>query len=103
MKRITITKLIALSLITATTLQATNGDNLIAVGTKARGMGGTNIVVSHGAESGLGNPHLLLQLKVQRFHLVAHSLLQLSTLNSTVRQVFQYHHKQTTKVMLTLI
>lgn len=55
MKVQTLTKLITLSLITATTLHATNGDNLIAVGTKARGMGGTSIAVSHGAESGLAN------------------------------------------------
>jgi len=52
-------KLIALSLITSTVLHATNGDNLIATGVKARGMGGTSIAVSHGAESGLANAALI--------------------------------------------
>jgi len=50
---------IALSMIAATALQATNGDVLIAVGTKARGMGGTGIAISHGAESTLTNPALI--------------------------------------------
>ena len=63
MKKTTLTKIIALSLITATTLQATNGDNLIAVGTKARGMGGTGLAVSHGAESGLANPALITSVE----------------------------------------
>ena len=63
MKRILSTKLITLSLIAATTLHATNGDNLIAVGTKARGMGGTGIAVSHGAESGLANPALITSVE----------------------------------------
>jgi len=55
----TIAKLITLSLITSTMLHATNGDNLIAVGTKARGMGGTSMAVAHGAESGLSNGALI--------------------------------------------
>ena len=63
MNRITLTKLIMLSLITATTLHATNGDNLIGVGAKARGMGGTGIAVSHGAESGLANPALITSVE----------------------------------------
>ena len=63
MKRTTLTKLITLSLITATTLQATNGDNLIGIGAKARGMGGTGIAVSHGAESGLFNPALITSIE----------------------------------------
>ena len=50
---------IALSLMTSTLLHATNGDSLIAVGTKARGMGGTGIAISHGAESTLVNPALI--------------------------------------------
>ncbi len=50
---------ITLSLMTSTLLHATNGDTLIAVGTKARGMGGTGIAVSHGAESILVNPALI--------------------------------------------
>ena len=52
-------QVITLSLITSSLLHATNGDTLIAVGTKARGMGGTGIAVSHGAESTLINPALI--------------------------------------------
>jgi long-chain fatty acid transport protein len=44
---------------TSTMLQATNGDNLIAMGAKARGMGGVGIAMAHGAESGLGNGALI--------------------------------------------
>ena len=50
---------IVLSLVTSTLLHATNGDALIAVGTKARGMGGAGIAVSHCAESTLHNPALI--------------------------------------------
>jgi len=63
MKIQTISKLIALSLIAATTLQATNGDNLIGIGAKARGMGGVGIAVSHGAESGLSNSALITSVE----------------------------------------
>lgn len=59
----TITKLVTLSLITSTMLHATNGDTLIAVGTKARGMGGTSLAVTHGAESGLSNPALITSVE----------------------------------------
>ncbi len=59
----TIAKLITLSLVTSTMIHATNGDNLIAVGTKARGMGGASIAVSHGAESGLSNPALITSVE----------------------------------------
>lgn len=38
---------------------ATNGDNLIGFGAKSRGMGGTGIGVSHGAESALANPAMI--------------------------------------------
>jgi len=56
-------KVIALSLLTSTLLQATNGDTLIAVGAKARGMGGTGIAISHGAESALTNPALITSVE----------------------------------------
>jgi long-chain fatty acid transport protein len=59
----TLGKLIALSLVTSTMLHATNGDNLIAVGTKARGMGGVSIAMSHGAESGITNPALITSVE----------------------------------------
>jgi long-chain fatty acid transport protein len=53
------TKAIALSLVTATTLHATNGDNLISTGAKSRAMGGTSIAISNGSQSGLSTPALL--------------------------------------------
>ena len=59
----TLGKLIALSLIASATLHATNGDQLIAVGAKARGMGGTGIAVSHGAESSLGNGAMITSVE----------------------------------------
>ena len=55
----TLQKGVVLSLLTSTLLHATNGDNLIGVGTKARGMGGAGIAVSHCAESTLHNPALI--------------------------------------------
>ena len=63
MKVQTFTKLVTLSLIAATTLHATNGDNLIGIGAKSRGMGGTGIAVSHGAESALANPALITSVE----------------------------------------
>jgi len=59
----TLGKLITLSLITSTMIHATNGDNLIAVGAKARGMGGVGIAMSHGAESGLTNGALITSVE----------------------------------------
>lgn len=57
MNKIT-TSLIAVSAMTYA-LHATNGDNLIGLGAKARGMGGVGIAMSHGAESALANPALI--------------------------------------------
>jgi len=56
-------RVITLSFLTSAYLQATNGDTLIAVGAKARGMGGTGIAISHGAESTLVNPALITSIK----------------------------------------
>jgi len=49
MKVKSLTKIITLLLVVATTIHATNGDHLIGIGAKARGMGGTGIALSHGA------------------------------------------------------
>jgi long-chain fatty acid transport protein len=49
--------------LTSTVAFATNGDNLIGVGAKARGMGGVGIGMSHGAESGLANPAMISTVK----------------------------------------
>jgi len=48
-------------------IQATNGDNLISVGTKGRGMGGIGIAFSHGAESILSNPALITTIEGTEF------------------------------------
>ena len=58
-----IVKTVTLSLLASTMLHATNGDTLIAVGAKARGMGGTGIAISHGAESALTNPALITSVE----------------------------------------
>lgn len=58
--KIAVAAAIALS---ATSAFATNGDNLIAVGAKARGMGGAGIGMSHGAESALANPAMISTVK----------------------------------------
>ena len=66
MKKNRLTKLgtgIALSVAATTMLQATNGDNLIGIGAKARGMGGTGIAISHGAESSLSNAALITSVE----------------------------------------
>jgi len=52
-------KTILLSVVTTGVLFATNGDNLIGVGVKSRGMGGAGIGISHCAESTLQNPALI--------------------------------------------
>ena len=58
-----VTTTVILSLAASTMLHATNGDLLIAVGAKSRGMGGTGIALSHGAESTLNNPALITNVK----------------------------------------
>jgi long-chain fatty acid transport protein len=45
--------------LTSTAAFATNGDHLIGLGAKARGMGGVGIGMTHGAESALANPALI--------------------------------------------
>ena len=59
MKQHYIIKPLLVSLLTITMIHATNGDTLISVGTKARGMGGAGIAVSHCSESTLHNPALI--------------------------------------------
>jgi len=60
---LTIRKPMLLSLLTTLTLYASNGDLMIATGTKSMGMGGVGIALSFGAESGLANPALLSDVK----------------------------------------
>lgn len=54
--KIAVAAAVALS---ATSAFATNGDHLIGMGAKARGMGGIGIGMSHGAETALSNPALI--------------------------------------------
>ena len=64
MKKMTkVTTGIALSMVATSLLHATNGDTLIAVGAKARGMGGVGIGMSHGAESTLTNPSMITSIE----------------------------------------
>ncbi|MCL4432304.1 MAG: outer membrane protein transport protein [Epsilonproteobacteria bacterium] len=49
--------------LTSTAAFATNGDHLIGLGAKARGMGGIGIGMSHGAESALANPAMITSVK----------------------------------------
>ncbi|WP_373036893.1 OmpP1/FadL family transporter [Sulfurimonas sp.] len=55
--------LVAALALGATSAFATNGAALIGTGAKSRGMGGTGIGVSHGAESALANPALITSVK----------------------------------------
>ena len=50
---------IAAMFLGTTALFATNGDTLIGLGAKSRGMGGIGIGMGHGAESALANPALI--------------------------------------------
>ena len=63
MKRTIKLAVVAALALGATSAFATNGDHLIGLGAKARGMGGANIAVSHGAESGLANPAMITSVK----------------------------------------
>jgi long-chain fatty acid transport protein len=49
--------------LSTTSAFATNGDHLIGMGAKSRGMGGIGIGMSHGAESGLSNPASITTVK----------------------------------------
>jgi long-chain fatty acid transport protein len=49
--------------LSTTSVFATNGDHLIGLGAKARGMGGIGIGMSHGAESALANPAMITSVK----------------------------------------
>ncbi|QOP41833.1 OmpP1/FadL family transporter [Sulfurimonas marina] len=55
--------IVATIILGTTALYATNGDNLIGLGAKSRGMGGIGIGMSHGAESGLANPAMITSIK----------------------------------------
>ncbi|MCX6074560.1 MAG: outer membrane protein transport protein [Campylobacterales bacterium] len=49
--------------LSSTAAFATNGDHLIGMGAKARGMGGIGIGMSHGAETALSNPALITSIQ----------------------------------------
>lgn len=54
---------VASSVMCAGSLYATNGDSMIAVGIKSRGMGGAGIAYGQGAESSLLNPALITDVE----------------------------------------
>ena len=61
-------KLVKLAVVSALTLSATsafatNGSVMIGMGAKGRGMGGVGIGVSHGAESTLSNPAMIVPVE----------------------------------------
>ncbi len=60
-------KILLLSAVSASMLFATNGDNLIALGAKARAMGGVGIATYYGAENALSNPALIGKSKGTEF------------------------------------
>jgi long-chain fatty acid transport protein len=53
----------AVMVLGAASAWATNGDTLIGLGAKARGMGGIGIGTSHGAESALANPAMITTVR----------------------------------------
>ena len=59
-------KLSLLSLVTVTSLFATNGDHLIGLGVESRALGGTGIASYNGAENALTNPALLGKTSVDK-------------------------------------
>jgi len=56
-------RVILLSTVTAMTLFATNGDEMMGLGAKSRALGGTGIAIFNGAENALTNPSLLAKEK----------------------------------------
>ncbi len=56
-------KFVTMSLLTATMLHATNGDNMIGVGTQSRSMGGVGVGTGVGTDSVFRNPAWLVDLK----------------------------------------
>ena len=64
MKRTIKLALTAVVALGATSAFATNGDTLIGLGAKARGMAGVGIGMSHGAESALTNPALIKENEI---------------------------------------
>ena len=59
-------KILIISTITAASLFATNGSNLMGLGVESRALGGTGIANFNGAENALSNPALLGKSKAQR-------------------------------------
>jgi len=56
-------KIVLLSIISTTTIFATNGDNMISLGAESRAMGGTGVGMSMGTDSVFRNPAWLADIK----------------------------------------
>lgn len=63
MKKTRIALAITASMIAVTPAMATNGDNLIGLGTQSRALGGTGVAAFYGSENALSNPALLAKAK----------------------------------------
>ena len=63
MKKLVKLAVISALTLSATSLLATNGSVMIGMGAKTRGMGGVGIGVSHGAESALSNPAMIVPVE----------------------------------------
>ncbi len=63
MKRTIKLAVVAALALGTTSAFATNGSTLIGLGAKSRGMAGTAIGISHGAESALSNPAMITSIK----------------------------------------
>ncbi len=59
----TLTRLLGLSLLTVTMLHATNGDNMIGVGTQSRAMGGIGVGIGVGTDSVFRNPAWIVDMQ----------------------------------------
>ncbi len=57
------TKILGLSLLAATLLHATNGDNMIGVGTQSRAMGGVGVGIGVGTDSVFRNPAWIVDMQ----------------------------------------
>lgn len=58
-----LTKVLGLSLLAATLLHATNGDNMIGVGTQSRAMGGVGVGIGVGTDSVFRNPAWIVDMQ----------------------------------------
>jgi long-chain fatty acid transport protein len=76
-------KILLISTITAASLYATNGDNLIGLGAESRALGGTGIAMYQGSENAMSNPALLGKTKNAQKELTIAATLFKPTVSAT--------------------